>query len=205
MHAGPVGRRHATHMQRTCTHVVIARGGGVGLSLATNRSPTCTHLGYRIIPHPNAASLCMGSMLLPKDRRRSLALCVAQAYHASPAHKPSVRIPYASPRPESCTCPGIAQVEVTGVDGELKRVAQAALKTRPNFAYTIGEVRQDVQRVFNTGWFRECVPDAVDTRDGVKLIINVRACSLLNLKSSRAGALNENCDGSHVIAAPSHW
>jgi hypothetical protein len=36
-----------------------------------------------------------------------------------------------------------------------------------------------LQRVFNTGWFRECVPDAVDTRDGVKLIIKVGADSRL--------------------------
>ena len=35
------------------------------------------------------------------------------------------------------------------------------------------EVKADVRRVFNTGWFKECNPDAVDTRDGVKLIITV--------------------------------
>jgi len=35
-------------------------------------------------------------------------------------------------------------------------------------------VKQDVARVFNTGYFSACVPDAVDTRDGVKLIIKVR-------------------------------
>lgn len=28
--------------------------------------------------------------------------------------------------------------------------------------------------MFNTGYFSACVPDAVDTRDGVKLIIKVR-------------------------------
>ena len=59
------------------------------------------------------------------------------------------------------------------MEGELKRVAQAALKTRPNFAYTLEEVKADVRRVFNTGWFKECNPDAIDTRDGVKLIITV--------------------------------
>lgn len=35
------------------------------------------------------------------------------------------------------------------------------------------QVKQDMARVFSTGWFKECVPDAVDTRDGVKLIIKV--------------------------------
>lgn len=37
------------------------------------------------------------------------------------------------------------------------------------------QVKQDVARVFGTGWFRACVPDAVDTRDGVKLIIKARS------------------------------
>ena len=62
---------------------------------------------------------------------------------------------------------------MVGVEGELKRVALSMLKTRANFAYTIGEVKQDVRRVFNTGWFKECIPEAQDTRDGVKLVIKV--------------------------------
>ena len=69
----------------------------------------------------------------------------------------------------------ILQVEIVGVTGELKAKAEAVLTTKPAFAYTLSEVKQDVRRVFNTGWFRECVPDAVDTRDGVKLVIRVRA------------------------------
>ena len=66
------------------------------------------------------------------------------------------------------------QVDVIGVEGELKRVVLSMLKTRANFAYTIDEVKQDVRRVFNTGWFQEVDPEAQDTRDGVKLIIKVR-------------------------------
>mgnify|MGYP001807855811 CR=1 FL=1 len=66
-----------------------------------------------------------------------------------------------------------SQIEVIGVDGELKRVAQEALTSRPNFAYTLKEVESDLRRVFATGWFSSCVPDAEDTRDGVKLIIKV--------------------------------
>lgn len=60
------------------------------------------------------------------------------------------------------------------MEGELKQIAQRMLRIRPNFAYTIGEVKQDVQRIFNTGWFQECSPDAVDTRDGVRLVIKAR-------------------------------
>jgi outer membrane protein insertion porin family len=66
-------------------------------------------------------------------------------------------------------------VEVVGVSEELKRIAYDALTSRPNFAYTLKEVQADLKRVFATGWFSSCVPDAEDTRDGVKLVIKVRA------------------------------
>jgi outer membrane protein insertion porin family len=65
------------------------------------------------------------------------------------------------------------QVEVVGVSEDLKRIAYDALTSRPNFAYTLKEVQADLKRVFATGWFSSCVPDAEDTRDGVKLVIKV--------------------------------
>lgn len=65
------------------------------------------------------------------------------------------------------------QVEVVGVSEDLKHIAYDALTTRPNFAYTLKEVEADLKRVFATGWFSSCVPDAEDTRDGVKLVIKV--------------------------------
>ncbi|GIL91181.1 hypothetical protein Vretimale_18825 [Volvox reticuliferus] len=68
----------------------------------------------------------------------------------------------------------ISEVEVVGCDGELQKIARGALTTRPNFAYTLDEVKADVRRVFATGWFSEVSPDAEDTRDGVKLRIRVR-------------------------------
>ncbi|KAI8106913.1 hypothetical protein M9434_001566 [Picochlorum sp. BPE23] len=67
----------------------------------------------------------------------------------------------------------ISEVDIAGVDGELKQAAVEALKTKPNFAYTIDEVRDDVRRVFETGYFSSCRPKAEDTRDGVKLTIEV--------------------------------
>ena len=40
-----------------------------------------------------------------------------------------------------------AQIEVRGVDGELKSVAEGTLSLKPNFAYTLKEVRvSSVQR-----------------------------------------------------------
>ncbi|KAG2487188.1 hypothetical protein HYH03_014166 [Edaphochlamys debaryana] len=68
----------------------------------------------------------------------------------------------------------IAEVDVVGCEGELRDVAKRALTVRPNFAYTLEEVKSDVRRVFSTGWFAEVTPDAEDTRDGVKLRIKVR-------------------------------
>ena len=68
--------------------------------------------------------------------------------------------------------------------------------------------------MFSTGWFRECIPDAVDTRDGVKLVIKVRSmllcsrCSWGNLGYRGQGQLVsrvhvdavDNCDRVlHVI------
>lgn len=62
---------------------------------------------------------------------------------------------------------------MAGVDGELRDVVRAALLTRPNFAYTVKEVQEDVQRVFDTGYFSSCRPRAEDTRDGVRLTVEV--------------------------------
>lgn len=67
----------------------------------------------------------------------------------------------------------ISEVEVQGVEGALKLAAEQALTTKPNFGYTLKEVEEDLRRVFRTGWFSSCVPDAEDTQDGVKLIIKV--------------------------------
>lgn len=67
----------------------------------------------------------------------------------------------------------ISEVEISGVEGHLQYEAVKALRTKPNFAYTIDEVRDDVKRVFDTGYFSSCRPKAVDTRDGVKLTIEV--------------------------------
>lgn len=67
----------------------------------------------------------------------------------------------------------ISEVEISGVEGQLQHEAVKALRTKPNFAYTIDEVRDDVKRVFETGYFSSCRPKAEDTRDGVKLTIEV--------------------------------
>jgi len=67
----------------------------------------------------------------------------------------------------------ISEIDVAGADGDLRAAVLAALTTRPNFAYTVKEVQDDVQRVFDTGFFSSCRPRAEDTRDGVRLTIEV--------------------------------
>lgn len=65
------------------------------------------------------------------------------------------------------------KVEVKGVDGELKKIAESKLTIKPNFAYTLSEVRDDIQRVFDAGYFQQITPAAEDTRDGIKLTLQV--------------------------------
>jgi len=67
----------------------------------------------------------------------------------------------------------VFQIEISGANEELKEAALKALATKPNFSYTLDEVREDVKRVFETGYFSSCRPRAEDTRDGVKLTIEV--------------------------------
>lgn len=65
------------------------------------------------------------------------------------------------------------QLEIRGVDGELKKAAEAAIGMKPNFAYTLKEVAADMHHVFDLGYFSKATPTPEDTRDGVKLIIEV--------------------------------
>ena len=65
------------------------------------------------------------------------------------------------------------QLEIRGVDGELKKAAEAAIGMKPNFAYTLKEVAADMHHVFDLGYFSKATPTPEDTRDGIKLIIEV--------------------------------
>ena len=73
----------------------------------------------------------------------------------------------------------LGQVEVKGVEGELKSIAESKLSIKPNFAYTLSQVRDDIQRVFDAGYFQQLTPVAEDTRDGIKLTLEVSADSTM--------------------------
>jgi hypothetical protein len=40
-------------------------------------------------------------------------------------------------------------------------------------ALTVREVQEDVHRIVESGLFRSCMPVAVDTRDGIRLVFEV--------------------------------
>lgn len=61
------------------------------------------------------------------------------------------------------------------MDGELKKVAEQALSLKPNFAYTLKEIRGEMEQIFDTGFFSLAAPKAEDTRDGVKITVEVRS------------------------------
>ncbi|KAI7730847.1 hypothetical protein M8C21_002068 [Ambrosia artemisiifolia] len=74
----------------------------------------------------------------------------------------------------------ISEVLVRNKDGDelerkdLEEEAIAALKRcRPNSALTLREVQEDVHRIIGSGYFSSCMPVAVDTRDGIRLVFQV--------------------------------
>lgn len=71
----------------------------------------------------------------------------------------------------------ISEVFVRNKDGEelerkdLENEAVAALKACwPNSALTVREVQEDVHRIISSGYFSSCMPVAIDTRDGIRLV-----------------------------------
>ncbi|XVE78865.1 hypothetical protein DITRI_Ditri14bG0012400 [Diplodiscus trichospermus] len=74
----------------------------------------------------------------------------------------------------------VSEVLVRNKDGEelerkdLEMEALTALKAcRANSSLTAGEIQEDVQRIFDSGYFSSCMPVAVDTRDGIRLVFRV--------------------------------
>lgn len=74
----------------------------------------------------------------------------------------------------------ISEVLVRNKDGEelerkdMEAEALNALKaSRANSALTVREVQEDVHRIIASGYFMSCMPVAVDTRDGIRLIFQV--------------------------------
>lgn len=107
----------------------------------------------------------------PASARAAAAAAAAAASEGGEGGDAPGAPPAAPPREERIL---ISEVEIKGVTGELAALAQAALTIKPNFAYTLEEVQEDVNRVFQTGYFSNCQPLAEDTRDGVRVTLDVR-------------------------------
>ncbi|XP_015875980.2 outer envelope protein 80, chloroplastic [Ziziphus jujuba] len=74
----------------------------------------------------------------------------------------------------------ISEVLVRNKDGEelerkdLEMEAVNSLKAcKANSALTVREVQEDVHRIIDSGYFCSCMPVAVDTRDGIRLVFQV--------------------------------
>ena len=57
--------------------------------------------------------------------------------------------------------------------GKGRGATGAARAGGPNAALTVREVQEDVHRIVESGLFRSCMPVAVDTRDGIRLVFEV--------------------------------
>ena len=71
----------------------------------------------------------------------------------------------------------ISEIVLQGIpddDPAVATAARSAMTMRPNFAYTLTEVHEDVRRVFDTGFFTDATPSADDTRDGVRLTVALK-------------------------------
>jgi outer membrane protein insertion porin family len=166
-----------------------------GLHFAQHRPPCCTAQTPAFASLSTSTSGEPVAMMPSKDRSRKAALTEADLEAKSSTEQdgpgnaassgsgnsgsPSVPSP-ASSHPSSTQPPEeseerilISEVDVSGCDGELRTAVLSALTTRPNFAYTVKEVQEDMQRVFDTGYFSSCRPRAEDTRDGVRLTVEV--------------------------------
>ncbi|KAG9128891.1 hypothetical protein Leryth_009615 [Lithospermum erythrorhizon] len=62
------------------------------------------------------------------------------------------------------------ELERKELEGEALNVLKAC---RPTNALTSREVQEDVHRIMATGYFCSCLPVAVDTRDGIRIVFQV--------------------------------
>ena len=60
-------------------------------------------------------------------------------------------------------------MEFDAEDPDLAQLARSVVTIRPNFSYTVADIKADVQRIYNTGYFKAIEPESTDTRDGVSL------------------------------------
>ncbi|TXG73238.1 hypothetical protein EZV62_001817 [Acer yangbiense] len=140
----------------------------------------------------NSPLLCSASLSLtqPAKSAHSTLLCSASLSLVQPGNDSATQLepptqqqkgqqPHAAGRYDEERVL-ISEVLVRNKDGEelerkdLEIEALAALKAcRANSALTVREVQEDVHRIINSGYFSTCMPVAIDTRDGIRLVFQV--------------------------------
>ena len=69
----------------------------------------------------------------------------------------------------------VSEVLVTGVEGELKDLVYQKIKTIPGRTTTRAQLQQDVNAIYNTGFFNNIKVTPVDTPLGVKIVFDIQA------------------------------
>ncbi|XP_072966441.1 outer envelope protein 80, chloroplastic [Typha angustifolia] len=126
-----------------------------------------------------AKEAIQGFLSSPPNQWRPKLLCSSALALARPESEPSPPPPrWHGKEDEERVL--ISEVLIRNKDGEpleradLEVAAAAALKScRPNSALTVREVQEDVHRIIESGYFGSCMPVAVDTRDGIRLVFQV--------------------------------
>lgn len=131
--------------------------------------------------HPPSKSslLCSASLALSQNGGGNSESYSAGVTHSQPKSSGPGPSPSQNPsRDEERVL--ISEVWVKNKDGDqlerkdLESEALNALKaSRPNSALTVRDVQEDVHRIIASGYFASCMPVAVDTRDGVRLVFQV--------------------------------
>jgi len=197
-------------------------GGGGGGAPAPNAEPAGRGDAQPeeeriLISEARAGRLTVNELVGPCLKQEQAVRCRMRPMQARP-RKARPRRAGKQSLPATTEQGALLQVEVRGVEGELRRVAEAALSIKPNFGYTLKEVQDDVHRVFDSGFFEKCHPHAEDTRDGVKLTVEARPRGARRPQSR--GALAEQqatvegcstsltrarCQAAPVLLGPAPW
>ncbi|KAF3945026.1 hypothetical protein CMV_028554 [Castanea mollissima] len=139
----------------------------------------------RLLFVPKSALLCSASLALTRAADESASSSSSQK-GLNPGRSDEERVL-------------ISEVLVRNKDGEelerkdLEMEALQALKaSRDNSALTVREVQEDVHRIIYSGYFQSCIPVAMDTRDGIRLVFQVEP------NQEFQGLV---CDGANVLPA----
>lgn len=97
----------------------------------------------------------------------------------APTIPPAPRTPPTPPAPQSDPQVLVAEVAVTGVEGELKDQVYRAITTQPGRTTTRSQLQQDINAIFATGFFKNVRAVPEDTPLGVRVNFVVQANPIL--------------------------